>query len=1080
MFKSLLKTFTFVYLLLTCTINNNLRAQYITKFDNFSFAKDARVIYQDSRGFLWIGTDKKGLFRYDGNINSLHAYYKNTDDKRSISDNNIWSIVEDKDSSCLWIATDFGLNRYIYGSDDFEVFVKDTLDSNSISDNEVMSLAKDKNGNVWVGVSNHGLNKIINQNGHYIFKHYSNDVNQKKSFPLTDVWYITFDKNNYCWVGNIKQGLCVFNASLPDDKIVYRQCHVASAPLIESNNIQHLYFDEVINGVWLLNNDGMIDLIQYKSDPVNDSTLVFHLKDTLFKKINRLRPDYLKGIMKDTKGVYWLAHAGGGITCFNLSLNNNRPEINIQNQFNHSLSSIDGIASDNINCFYQDHSDNIWIGTDVGVSRHRNSRYLFQQGLESNIYKQFIGKDISQIKTDPFSNIWIGRSDINTVYFLRNKKHSSFDLKNKEYPKSNVSLTLHDFLFCSNGDLMIACMPGLYVIKKNEVENFILNGNQPAQISIFNHDEKSHSKISESILTFFSALIETKTQKIFVGTMDGLFVLDSNFKANKIATDEDNVASDRIRDLIEITGNRLLIGTDNGLYCFDVNKMQPVALATLFQNHDGKLGDYITSFAAIDKDQLLIGTYSGLYKLNIKKKLLTKIGPNDILVNKVLWDNKNRLIYFSSDNGIYRIDENGNIMNVNSFDGLFFDKANEGCGVLLPNGVIAFGGNSGLNSFYSDSLSPSIYTIPALTVTDFIVDGVSIFKNDSALRIIKEQFLSNQTIKLASNQNDISVSFSAMNFLSSEKNSFQYKLRGVDTNWIDNSHSTNFLLKLTPIRYSWFFPGTYHIKIRCKTPGGIWKTITKPLLVSIKPVWNKSIEFISLLALLFLTAVVYIVRYFAQQKLKEQIREQEKLLAIERERNRISEDLHDDLGAGLSSIAMMTGVMKDLVTDDESRETAEDVSTEANELVGRMREIIWSMNSKNDTLENLITYLDEYSNKYLSKNKINCEFNVEGTIPQKNIRADKRENIFLVFKETLHNIVKYAASPTVNIDITIDENKLTLEVFDNGKGFDMNNISRFGNGLSNMKQRIVKVEGTFSITSAIGNGTRTKLNVPLN
>ncbi|HQU99762.1 MAG TPA: histidine kinase, partial [Bacteroidia bacterium] len=204
-----------------------------------------------------------------------------------------------------------------------------------------------------------------------------------------------------------------------------------------------------------------------------------------------------------------------------------------------------------------------------------------------------------------------------------------------------------------------------------------------------------------------------------------------------------------------------------------------------------------------------------------------------------------------------------------------------------------------------------------------------------------------------------------------------------------------------------------------------------------------------------------------------------KLLAIERERNRISEDLHDDLGAGLSSIAMMTGVMRELITDEDSKNTADEVSTEANELVARMREIIWSMNSKNDTVENMLTYINDYCHRYLAKNKIEIRMQMPEYVPDINITSEARENTFLVIKETLHNAVKHAQSGKFSFQATLDTHWLTIKLNDHGKGFDLNAINRFGNGMLNMEQRIHKISGKFLITSEPGQGTQTHIEIPI-
>ncbi len=177
------------------------------------------------------------------------------------------------------------------------------------------------------------------------------------------------------------------------------------------------------------------------------------------------------------------------------------------------------------------------------------------------------------------------------------------------------------------------------------------------------------------------------------------------------------------------------------------------------------------------------------------------------------------------------------------------------------------------------------------------------------------------------------------------------------------------------------------------------------------------------------------------------------LKAQQDERNRISADMHDDLGAGMTAIRLYSELAKSKTKDNPVSEI-DKISNSANEMLNKMNAIIWSMSSSNDSLSNLVAYLRSYALEYLESMNIDCKILLPETLPEVEVPGDLRRNVFLVFKETLNNIVKHANATSVNITLTNTKGLLELFIQDNGKGIDMNNLREFGNGLKNMKKRM--------------------------
>jgi signal transduction histidine kinase len=214
-------------------------------------------------------------------------------------------------------------------------------------------------------------------------------------------------------------------------------------------------------------------------------------------------------------------------------------------------------------------------------------------------------------------------------------------------------------------------------------------------------------------------------------------------------------------------------------------------------------------------------------------------------------------------------------------------------------------------------------------------------------------------------------------------------------------------------------------------------------------------------------------------KLETERKEMEKQVAVlaakQDERNRISVDMHDELGSGVTAIRLMSEIVKSKMKNDTLPEI-EKISNSANELLNKMNTIIWTMTSSNDTLENMVAYIRSYAVEYFESTAIDCVFSMPASIPSREISGEKRRNIFLSVKEALNNVVKHSQSSVVRINVTIQD-RLIIEIQDDGVGINMEKLRKFGNGLNNMKKRMASINGDFNIENH--QGTRTTFYLAL-
>ena len=238
---------------------------------------------------------------------------------------------------------------------------------------------------------------------------------------------------------------------------------------------------------------------------------------------------------------------------------------------------------------------------------------------------------------------------------------------------------------------------------------------------------------------------------------------------------------------------------------------------------------------------------------------------------------------------------------------------------------------------------------------------------------------------------------------------------------------------------------------------------------------------IMLVAFLAVLSSFLFLRYRNRQKIRKR---QELQKHKEAERMRIARDMHDEIGSGLTRILMRSQQVKlQLRSGKELKngvvESLEKIAGESRELSHNIGEIIWSLNPKNDTLDNLLAYLRSYAYDYLEEADIICSFKFPDNIPDIPVSPEQRRNIFLIVKESLNNIVKHASATRVEIEVQILNNHFSVNIRDDGKGLPVNGLRKQGNGLGNMEKRVTECGGNFSIESANGKGLCVSIeNIP--
>jgi len=238
---------------------------------------------------------------------------------------------------------------------------------------------------------------------------------------------------------------------------------------------------------------------------------------------------------------------------------------------------------------------------------------------------------------------------------------------------------------------------------------------------------------------------------------------------------------------------------------------------------------------------------------------------------------------------------------------------------------------------------------------------------------------------------------------------------------------------------------------------------------------------LALLVVLWLSRRTYRQRRLLQQATIDRLESERKVVALnahlegqQLERLRIAEDLHDDFGSGLSKISLLSEVAKKKTSLTE----LDKIAATAKELLLKMSEIVWALNHHNDTLPSLAAYIRRYAVGFFEDSGVRCHFNIPD-LPEAPLSGETRRNIFLVVKESLHNILKHAGATKVQIDFLLKNNNLEIKICDDGQGFDEAALVKAGNGLLNMKKRMKATGGSFDVESTPQKGVTVRLGLPL-
>lgn len=524
---------------------------------------------------------------------------------------------------------------------------------------------------------------------------------------------------------------------------------------------------------------------------------------------------------------------------------------------------------------------------------------------------------------------------------------------------------------------------------------------------------------------------------------------------------------------IGVVDDSIQIQTESNLYTFSLNHRPntPVIANPPSASDTGAGLHYTESFGLeFIHDEVWIATDNGVLVFDRQNKpistyssLLTQL---DETIYALAADSYDR-IWFSGLRGIGLISrDRSNITWFSTSNNLQSPEFNQNAFYKGSNGWLYFGGINGINAIdpskVKSSKSKGNIRLLSLYVSDTLYTG-GIPSGVPELNISRHAPHLRGSVFLTDYPDPMQ---SGISFL----------LENYSKDWLPYSGENTFSFYNLP-------PGRYRLLAKYTSGTNNTDTTQVLLTIHIKQAFWKTIWFNILLVIVVIAATIFLVKRYQRLRYQRKIKALEQMQAVERERLRISRDMHDEVGASLTRIAFLSELAKKQHDPVRAKELIHSISEISGNVVDELSEIIWAMNPKNDSLDRFAAYTRRYINTYLENTDIEVTVDFPDEIPSLPMTSEYRSNIFLVIKEAMHNIVKHASATAITIKMELKKDRITLSVSDNGLGIapefvaDSNGNGLHsageprGNGLHNMRRRMEDINGDLSIQTTPRMGT---------
>ena len=766
--------------------------------------------YQDSRGFIWMGT-QDGLNRYDGS--QIISYKSDPDDPFSISDPNIWSIAEDANGD-LWIGTEGGgFNRFNRQQENFTPYRYDPSQPGSLKYYNVKNLAIDRHGDVWLGTIGDGLLRFHPETE--TITAFTHDPDDPSSLPSNQVQSLLIDSRGLIWIGT-EEGLTRF--SLATGRMQHFRHSLDGSNSLIAGGVHSL--SEGRDGrLWVGTTEGLC-----RFDPITED-FELHIVDPGMEAVPTAIS--VSTVLEDPDGQVWVGSAHKGLYLLDPKTGNCRAFLhNPQDPFSLSDNEVYGITMDRTGV--------IWIGTSNGANRlDTKAKQFFHVSNQPGNPASLSHACVWSVWEMRSGKVWaVTESGLNILDpETGTVKQIWSDPTNPRRPSYDSFIEIHED---QDGLIWLGARDGA------------LNRYNPRTGIFTRFPVAAGSPEGPDDDRVFSISGDTEG-KIWLGTMTGLECFDpvtETFTSIKPDPDDPKgLPEGSVRDLLlDDTGRLWMSVWGNGVAYLDPGTGEFHHFKHLPENRNSLSSNVVLSIFQDSEGRIWLGTSAGLNLLDPESGSCRWFTERDGLPNNTIYriqeDNDGGL-WVSTNYGLARFDPYS--MEVRTYlkrDGIQDNEFNMGASHLGRSGKMYFGGINGFTVFYPDSIRQNPY-IPAIALTDFRLFNkpVPVGEGPDGRVILERSISETDHIELSHKDHVISFEFSVLHFASPEKNNFAYKLEGFEDEWNEvgtRNHAT----------YTNLPPGDYTFRVRGSNNDGIWNEDGLAITLTVKPPFYRKAWFI--------------------------------------------------------------------------------------------------------------------------------------------------------------------------------------------------------------------------------------------
>lgn len=473
----------------------------------------------------------------------------------------------------------------------------------------------------------------------------------------------------------------------------------------------------------------------------------------------------------------------------------------------------------------------------------------------------------------------------------------------------------------------------------------------------------------------------------------------------------------------------------------------------------------VRCFARDKSGNILMGSNKGIFKIDTGGKILYQWNKENGLPDECIYameiDNKGSL-WCSSNKGIFRINDNNNVLQLTKENGLQENEFNTNVVAQAEDGEIYFGGVNGVSSFYPSAIGSFDEKINML-LTRVRVNNADIDQRTAVWDI--------EEIKLPYNKNSLSFDFVAMANNNPAQYTYQYKMEGIDKEWLQNTGLQTVRYSLPPGKYVF---GLYASRFFDKNAKPM-----KEFRIVIQPPFWKTWWFLSGASILLISLIFFVINEKNKRKYDKKLQQLENERKLEQERERISKDLHDSLGAYANAVLYNIELLEKEETAGKRNELIADLKFASKDIITSLRETVWALKKEKYTAEECFVRIRNFIQP-LARYYSHIHFQVEGeSTPSMELPYTKALNLVRIVQEAVSNSIKHADPKNIIVTSLITNSRWSISVSDDGKGFNYITAKQMeqGNGLNNMYQRAAESGFEFIINSGENKGTTMTITI---